>query len=72
MSALIDGNDDYKAVTVMRVDWDEYRGKQISKDLQVRRQSTLVMFNGGVEVDRLIGDTRAGVIEELFIKALSG
>ncbi len=72
MSALIDGNEAYKAVTVMRVDWDLYREDQITKDLGVRRRSTLVMFKDGAEIDRVIAQTDSSVIQELFEKAIAG
>ncbi len=71
MSALIDSNDSYKEVTVMRVDWDEYRGTPFSKELNIRRQSTLVMFKEGEEIGRLIAQTSSNAIEELFIAATS-
>ena len=56
----------------MRVDWDLYRGDQITKDLGVRRQSTLVMFKDGAEVDRLIAHTSRDAIAQLFDKAVAG
>ncbi len=72
MSALIDNNEAYQAVTVMRVDWDLFGRDQITKDLNIKRHSTLVMFKDGKEIDRLIAQTNSNVIEELFIKATSG
>ncbi len=71
MSALIDGNDAYKAVTIMRVDWDTFKGDEWVKELKVRRQSTLVMFKDGEEIDRLIAQTSSAVIEEMFAKAIA-
>jgi len=53
----------------MRVDWDTFRGDKIASDLKVRRQSTLVMFKDGQEIDRLIAQTASDVIEAMFIKA---
>ena len=70
MRALIDGNPDYRAVTVMRVDWNEHRGGELTRELGVRTRSTLVMFSGGREVGRVIGSTGRGDIEALFKAAL--
>ena len=56
----------------MKVDWDKFRGEPITKELNVRRQATLVMFNDGKEVDRLISQTSADIIRQLFDKAVAG
>ena len=71
MSALIEGNSDYHVITVMKVDWDQYKSDAIVSDLDVRRRSTLIMFNDGKEVDRVIAQTSADAIEAMFVKALS-
>jgi len=71
VSALLDGNSDYQAVTVMKVEWDKFRDDPITKALDVRRQSTLIMFRDGAEIDRLIAGTSKEAIEALFIKAVS-
>ena len=70
MSALIKANPDYGAVTVMRVDWDEHRGGDITEQLSVSRRSTLVMFTGGQEVGRVVAKTGRADIEALFQAAL--
>ena len=70
MSALIDGNPEYRAVTVMRVDWTTHGDSDIVRELDVRRRSTLVMFSGGREVGRVIAKTSRGDIEALFKAAL--
>ncbi len=72
MSALIDANEKYQVVTVFRVDWDTYRKDQITKDLKIRRRSTLVMFKDGKEIDRVVAQTSARAIEPLFEKAIAG
>jgi len=71
VSALIDANEKYQVVTVFRVDWDTYRNDQITKDLKIRRRSTLVMFKDGKEIDRVIAQTSAKAIEPLFEKAIA-
>ena len=66
MSALLEDNEAYQVITVMRLDWDIYRGETITKELNVRRQSTLIMFNGGKEINRVIAQTSASAIEEMI------
>ena len=70
MSALIGSNPQYRAVTVMRVDWDEHGQSDIVRELKVAGRSTLVMFSGGKEVGRVYGETDAKSIEPLFKAAL--
>ncbi len=71
MRALIDGNPAYRAVTVMKVDWDRFSDDPIVGELAVKGRSTLVMFSRGEEVGRVIGRTSAGAIEPLFEAAVS-
>lgn len=70
MSALIDGNPDYQAVTVMTVDWDTFKSAPIVSELNIPRRSTLVMFAGGEEVGRVVAQTSAAAIEPLFQAAI--
>ena len=70
MSALIEANPEYAAVTVMRVEWDEHRGGALVEALSVPRQSTLVMFKDGREVGRVVAKTGRADIEALFQAAL--
>ena len=50
----------------MRVDWDQFRDDPIVDELKIRRRSTLVMFNEGKEVGRVVAQTSAAAIEALF------
>jgi len=68
--ALLDQNPAYRAVTVMRVDWDSHRDADIVRELGVPRRSTLVMFRGGEEVGRVVARVSAEDIEPLFEAAL--
>ena len=70
MRALIDGNPAYRAVTVMKVDWDRFSRDPIVGELGVGNRSTLVMFSRGEEVGRVVGQTAAGAIEPLFKAAV--
>lgn len=71
MRALIDSNSAYRAVTVMKVDWDRFSGDPIVDELGVRGRATLVMFSRGEEVGRVVGQTGAGAIKPLFKAAVS-
>ena len=66
MRALIDSNPKYRAVTIIRVDWDRFSRDVIVSELMIPRRSTLVMFNQGKEVARVVADTRTSAIEALF------
>lgn len=66
ISELMKANDAYASVKIMNVDWDEYGRADFVKKLRIPRRSTLVMFNGGKEVGRVVAQTSAGAIEELF------
>lgn len=66
MRALIETNPAYKAVTVMRVDWDRFSKAKIVDELRIPRRSTLVMFSGGKEVARVVAKTASDDIEALF------
>ena len=70
MSALLDSNPSYRAVKVVRVDWDSHRDDDIVKELKVPRRSTLVMFKQGKEVGRVVVQTDSDSIEALFKKAV--
>lgn len=70
MRALLDSKAEYRAVTIMRVDWDTWRSADIVRDLKVPRRSTLVMFSGGEEVGRVVARTSPEDIEPLFQAAL--
>ena len=71
VSALINGKTEYQAVKIIRVDWDLHRSDQFTKKLKIRRQSTLDMFKGGVEIDRVIAQTSASAIEPMFELAIA-
>ena len=66
MSALIDNNAEYQKVTFVIADWGKFRKAPIRSELAVRRRSTLIMFNEGEEVARVVAQTRTAAIEALF------
>jgi len=58
----------YRDLTVLRVDFDAQ--KDIVRKFGARMQSTLIVFKGGVEVGRSVGDTNPGSIAALLAKAI--
>lgn len=66
MRALLEQNPAYRTVTLMRVDWDTHRNSDLVRDLRIPRRSTLVMFNQGEEVGRVVAQTSEHAIEALF------
>ena len=61
----------YNAVTVIEMDWDQYRGSKIGKQLRIPRRSTLIMYNGkGKEVGRTIAGTSVSTIKDLLDKGV--
>ncbi|MEO1399465.1 MAG: thioredoxin family protein, partial [Pseudomonadota bacterium] len=59
----------YKGMTVVEMDWDKYRGSALAKRLKIPRRSTLIMYNGGREVGRLVAGTGKRQIKGLIDKA---
>ena len=57
-------------VLFVSLDWDEYGDHEFTKDLNIPRRSTLVLFNGTEEVGRLVAATRRSEIERLIRLAL--
>ncbi len=70
MSALIDSNADYQAITWFKVDWDTFKGDLITAELNVTRRSTLITFKAGEEVARNVAGTSATALEPLLQAAL--
>ena len=63
-------NPEYSKIRLIAVDWDLYRDDKLVSDLRIPRQGTLVMFNAGEEVERLVAQTGADVIEAMFKSVL--
>lgn len=61
---------EYSKVRLIAVDWDLYRDDTVVADLRIPRQGTLVMFNEGEEVERLVGQTGKDVIDAMFKSVL--
>ena len=59
-------NADYNAITILKVNWDAYRGEPVARDLNVPRRSTLVLLAGDKEIDRIVASTRMRDIKNLL------
>jgi len=70
VSALLD-NPAYKAVRVLRADWDEFKKSPQATELKLSRRSTLITFAKGKEVDRVVAKTGKDDIEALFKECLA-
>ena len=70
VSALLSKNLEYSAITIVNVDWDTHRKSALTKELKIRRRSTLLMFRGGEEIARVIAQTNEKLIEDMFKAAL--
>ena len=59
---------EYKDLTIFDVDFDTK--KDVLRNFQVQRQSTLIVFKGGKEIDRSVGSTDPSAIGDLLKKAI--
>ena len=66
LESLLKRND-FQGVTSFRVDFDKQ--KDVLHFFHVSKQSTLIVFKGGKEVGRSLGDTSRDGIEALLRKA---
>lgn len=62
------GEPKYKNLVVFKADFD--KDKADLKALNVRQQSTLILYKDGEEIDRSVGDTSAFSIEAMLDKTL--
>lgn len=59
---------DFTSLSKLEIDFDSQ--KDVLAKLRVTTQSTMIVFKGGKEVDRHVGQTDPAVIEALFREAL--
>jgi len=59
---------DYQRINLLLVDYDQQ--PEVVRAFRVIKQSTLIVFKGGQEVGRSLGDTRPEGIEALLKNAL--
>ena len=63
-------NPAYRAVTLMKVDWDVHSGSEVAQEHGVRQRATLVMLSGGEEIGRVSWSAKREDIEPLFQAAI--
>ena len=67
MSALLEENSAYQAVTVMRIEWGVNREEPLVEEHEVIGQATLIMLDkGGEEIGRVRWYNSKAQIEPLF------
>lgn len=60
-----------KAITYIKVDWDQHSRSDLAQRLRIPRRSTLVVLRGDAEIGRLVADTREDKIKGLLDAALT-
>ncbi|MGO1117458.1 thioredoxin family protein [Rhodovibrionaceae bacterium A322] len=59
-----------QSMVFVAVDWDDYRGHDITKAHNIPRRSTLILLKGDQELGRIVAGTSKGQIKELMDKGL--
>ena len=57
-------------ILFVSLDWDDYINDAFTRQLNIPRRSTLVLFKGTEEIGRLVAATKRSEIESLIHKAL--
>ena len=60
-----------QSILFVNVDWDVYRGSDLTRALNVPRRSTLIVLKGDQELGRIVAGTSRGQIKDLMDTALS-
>lgn len=60
-----------QAIAFIDVDWDTYRGADLTKTLRIPRRSTLVVLKGDQELGRIVAGTSKPEIKALMDTALA-
>ena len=63
-------NEAYKGLSIFRVEFDDQA--DVVRAFEADSQSTLIVYHGGKEMGRSVGETRPGEIEALIKKAYDG
>ncbi len=71
ISALRAENPAYdKAMIFVRVDWDDFKGHEVTQSRNIPRRSTLLVLQGNDELGRIVAGTRKNDIRALMDKGL--
>lgn len=57
-------------MTFVKVDWDTYKGHEVTTSRNIPRRSTLLVLRGDEELGRIVAGTDVKVIEALLAKGL--
>lgn len=71
LDALQAENAAYRAIPILRVDWDTYGNGELARNMAIPRRSTLVLMRGTTELGRLVAETGKDRIAELLDLASS-
>ena len=67
IDGLLNSNPAYgKAMTFVRVDWDEYGEQPVTTDRGIPRRSTLLVLKGDMELGRIVAGTSEAEIKALL------
>jgi thioredoxin 1 len=66
LEQLVDESSAYRAIPILRVDWDMHGNGKLAGQLAIPRRSTLVLMQGTRELGRLIAETRKDKIAALL------
>ena len=58
-----------KKIMFLNLNWDKYGKHSFTKNLNIPRRSTIVLFKGTEEIGRLIAATNRSEIEKLILEA---
>ena len=59
-----------EAIRFILIDWDTYKGHEVTTSLKIPRRSTFVLIKNGKEAGRLVAATGRTEIKALLDKAL--
>ena len=72
INSLRKSNPEYDSnIVFVRVDWDRYGRKPVTRDRNIPRRSTLIVLKGNQELGRLVAGTSKSQIKQLMDTALS-
>lgn len=71
IEALLAENPAYEEqIAFFALDWDKYKGSDLTKALNIPRRSTLVVLRGAEEFGRIVAGTSESEIKALMDKAM--
>jgi thiol-disulfide isomerase/thioredoxin len=67
---MLEAKPEYKAVPVVRIDWDIYVNGPLVAEWKIPRRSTILVMKNGMELHRSVAETEPAQLEALFKMAL--